>query len=82
MAIGRVEFVNGTAVVYDELGRKRTTKSCDRLVGYGPKGFVIKCNWAYRIHDPNGVIVRQNISERVFLQEQWNLHDDYLQVRC
>ena len=54
MAMGRVEFRNGVAVVYDELGRKRTEKHCDQLVGYGLKGFVIKVNWSYRAHDPNG----------------------------
>lgn len=42
MAMGRVEFRNGRAIAYDELGRKRTEKQCDKLVGYGPKGFVIK----------------------------------------
>ena len=63
MAMGRVEFRNGVAVVYDELGRKRTEKHCDQLVGYGPKGFVIKVNWAYSAHDPNGVFIEQGGSE-------------------
>lgn len=42
MAMGRVEFANGIAIVYDHIGRRRTTKACDRLIGYGPDGFVIK----------------------------------------
>jgi len=82
MAMGRVEFSNGIASVYDELGRRRTTKPCEKLVGYGPKGFVIKYHGFYHVHDPNGVIVRQNIVERVFLQDQFKMHDDYLQIRC
>lgn len=82
MAMGRVEFHNGIAIVYDELGRKRTEKHCDRLVGYGPKGFVIKVNWSYRAHDPNGVIVEQGIPERVFLdKKQWEWHDSFLRIR-
>lgn len=82
MAMGRVEFANGVASVYDEFGRRRTTKSCDRLVGYGPKGFVIKQRGVYFVHDPQGVVIRQNIVERVFQQEQFKWHNDYLQVRC
>ena len=82
MAMGRVEFRNGRAIAYDELGRKRTEKVCDKLVGYGPKGFVIKVNWAYRAHDPNGVIIEQSIPERVFLEKkQWEWHDSFLRVR-
>ena len=82
MAMGRVEFRDGRAIAYDELGRKRTEKICDKLVGYGPKGFVIKVNWAYSAHDPNGVIIEQGISERVFLdKKQWDWHDSYLRIR-
>jgi len=54
MAMGRVEFANGIASVYDELGRRRTTKPCERLIGYGPKGFVIKYHGFYHVHDPIG----------------------------
>lgn len=82
MAMGRVEFANGVASVYDELGRRRTTKPCERLIGYGQKGFVIRQHGFYNVHDPQGVIIKQNIVERVFLQEQFKWHDDYLQVRC
>ena len=94
MAMGRVEFANGVASVYDELGRRRTVKHCDKLIGYGPKGFVIKLigygpkgfvikhNGFYFVHDPQGVIIRQHVVEREFLQEQFNWHNDYLQVRC
>ena len=82
MAMGRVEFANGVASVYDELGRRRTVKHCDKLIGYGPKGFVIKYNGFYFVHDPQGVIIRQHIVEREFLQEQFNWHNDYLQIRC
>ena len=82
MAMGRVEFANGGASVYDELGRRRTVKHCDKLIGYGPKGFVIKYHGFYFVHDPQGVIIRRNIVEREFLQEQFNWHNDYLQVRC
>ena len=82
MAMGRVEFRDGRAIAYDELGRKRTEKICDKLVGYGPKGFVIKVNWAYSAHDPNGVIIEQGIPERVFLdKKQWDWHDSFLRVR-
>ena len=82
MAMGRVEFANGVASVYDELGRRRTVKHCDKLIGYGPKGFVIKYHGFYFVHDPQGVIIRQHVVEREFLQEQFNWHNDYLQVRC
>lgn len=82
MAMGRVEFVNGVANVYDERGFRITQKQCDKLIGYGPKGFIVKCNWAYRIFNEFGVIVKSAISEQAFLREQFNLHDDYLQVRC
>ena len=47
MAMGRVEFANGVASVYDELGRRRTVKHCDKLIGYGPRGFVIKYHGFY-----------------------------------
>ena len=82
MAMGRVEFANGVASVYDELGRRRTVKQCDKLIGYGPKGFVIKHHGFYFVHDPQGMIIRQNICEREFLQEQFNWHNDYLQISC
>ena len=82
MAMGRVEFANGVASVYDELGRRRTVKHCDKLIGYGPKGFVIKYHGFYFVHDPQGVIIRQHVVEREFLQEQFNWHNDYLQIRC
>ena len=82
MAMGRVEFANGVASVYDELGRRRTVKHCDKLIGYGPKGFVIKYHGFYFVHDPQGVIIKQHIVEREFLQEQFNWHNDYLQIRC
>ena len=82
MAMGRVEFANGVASMYDELGRRRTVKHCDKLVGYGPKGFVIKANWAYSAHDPNGVFIEQGIPERVFLEKkQWEWHDSFLRIR-
>ena len=61
MAMGRVEFANWVASVYDELGRRRTVKHCDKLIGYGPKGFVIKYHGFYFVHDPQGVIIWQNI---------------------
>ena len=62
MAMGRVEFRDGRAIAYDELGRKRAEKQCNKLVGCGPKGFVIKVNWAYSAHDPNGVFIEQALS--------------------
>lgn len=82
MAMGRVEFSNGVATAFDEFGRKRTTKQCERLIGYGPKGFVVKQHGYYYVYNPQGVIVKQNVVERIFLQEQFKWHDDYLQIRC
>lgn len=83
MPIGRVEFVNGTAIVYDHVGRKRTTKACERLIGYGPEGFVVKRNGFYHAHTPEGVLVHQNVPERLFLEtKQWEWHDSFLRVRA
>lgn len=83
MAMGHVEFVNGIAVVYDELGRKRTTKSCEKLVGYGPAGFIIKRYGFYIALSPEGVIREQGISERMFYdKKQWEWHDSFLQIRA
>lgn len=81
MAMGRVEYANGTAIVYDHIGRRRTTKSCDRLVGYGPDGFVIKRNGFYYAHNQDGVLVHQNVPERIFFEsKQWEWHDSFLRV--
>lgn len=82
MAIGRVEFSNGNAAVYDELGRKRTTKACEKLIGYGPAGFVIKRGGFYFALNPEGVVKEQGITERVFLEtKQWEWHDYFLRIR-
>ena len=82
MALGRVEFVNGMAIVYDHIGRKRTTKACEKLMDYGPDGFVIRRHGFYFAHNPEGVLVHQNMPERIFLetkQREW--HDSFLRVR-
>jgi hypothetical protein len=36
--VGRAEYKNGYADVYDTRGVLLTRQSCDRLVGYGPEG--------------------------------------------
>ena len=81
MAMGRVEFANGVASVYDHVGRKRTTKSCDRLIGYGPQGFVVMHNGFYYAYTPEGTLVHQNVLERIFCEnKQWEWHDSFLRV--
>ena len=39
--VARVEYVNGCADAYDARGVMLTRQRCDRLVGYGPEGFVV-----------------------------------------
>ena len=39
--VGRAEYKNGYADVCDARGVLLTRQSCDRLVGYGPEGFVV-----------------------------------------
>ena len=47
----RAEYKNGYADVYDARGVLLVHMNCDRLVGYGPEGFVVmrgNCYWAHR----------------------------------
>ena len=39
--VARVEYANGYADAYDARGVMLTRQRCDRLVGYGPEGFVV-----------------------------------------
>lgn len=80
MTISRAEFSNGYAAVYNEFGKKIRAFPCTELVGYGPKGIVVKRGTLYVVV---GLDCRQRIVTAFeFAKEQWPLHDDYLQVRC
>ena len=54
--------------------------ACRSLIGYGPKGVVVNLGSMIAVvgHDCS----RQMMPQFIFNQKQWELHDDYLQVRC
>ncbi len=80
--VGRAEYKNGYADVYDTRGVLLTRQSCDRLVGYGPEGFVVmrgNCYWAHRA---NGTNVPPPMTSYNFEQRKWEMHDTFLRVMC
>ena len=52
--VGMAEYKNGYADVCDARGVLLTRQSCDRLVGYGPEGFVVMRGNCYWVHNANG----------------------------
>ncbi len=80
MTISRVDFANGYASVYNEFGKKVRAIPCTGLVGYGPKGAVVKRGTLYAVVDLN--CCQRMLTVPQFAKEQWTLHDDYLQMRC
>ena len=55
--VARVDYVNGCADAYDARGVMLTRQRCDKLVGYGPEGFVVMRGNCYWVHRANGLTV-------------------------
>lgn len=81
MTISRVLFENGRADVYDAWDRKVRSIACSGLVGYGQKGLVVKTGSFFEAIDVD-TMRRQRMVGFEFEKKKWELHDDYLQVRC
>ena len=81
MDIKRVEYTHGRADVYDAWDRKVRSIACSGLVGYGQKGLVVKTGSFYEAIDVD-TMRRQRMVGFEFEKKKWELHDDYLQVRC
>ena len=80
MTVSKADFANGYANMYNEYGKKIHSFPCNGLVGYGPKGIVVMRNTMLVVIDTN---CRQRIIPQFQLsKDQWQLHDDFLQVRC
>ena len=80
--VARAEYRNGYADVYDARGVLLVHMRCDRLVGYGPEGFVVmrgNCYWAHRANGTNAMppMIPYN-----FEQKKWEMHDTFLRVMC
>ena len=81
MDIKRVEFVCGRADVYDAWDRKVRSIACSGLVGYGRKGLVVKTGSFFEAINVD-TMRRQRMASFEFEKKKWELHDDYLQVKC
>lgn len=80
MTISRADFTNGYANMYNEYGKKIHSFPCSGLIGYGPKGIVVKRGTLIAVIDSD---CRQRLMPQFqFAKEQWQLHDDFMQVRC
>ena len=80
MTLSRADFANGYANMYNEFGKKIHSFPCSRLVGYGPNGIVVERSTLIVVIDTN---CRQRVMPQFqFSKEQWQLHDDFMQVRC
>lgn len=81
MTVSRVEYKAGHANLYNEIGQNVRSFPCLSIIGYGPKGVVTNINGGLvRIYDVN--CRQETMSKVVFEKRKWELHDDYLQVRC
>lgn len=81
MDIKRVEYAHSRADVYDAWDRKVRSIACSGLVGYGRKGLVVKTGSFFEAIDVD-TMRRQRMVGFEFEKKKWELHDDYLQVRC
>ena len=80
MTISSADFTDGYANMYNEYGKKIHSFPCSRLVGYGPKGIVVERSTLIVVIDTN---CRQRVIPQFqFAKEQWQLHDDFMQIRC
>ena len=52
--VARVEYVNGYADAYDARGVILSRQRCDKLIGYGPEGYVVMRGNCYWVHKANG----------------------------
>ena len=82
LGLSRVEYVNGYVEAYDARGVLLTRQRCDKLVGYGPKGFVVMRGNCYWVHKASGQRPMPPMIPYGFAKSQWDMHDTYLQVRC
>ena len=80
MEIKTVTYSRGRADVYDARDRKVRSIACSGLVGYGPKGLVVKTGSFFETIDV-GTMRRQRMVGIEFEKKKWELHDDYLQIR-
>lgn len=81
MTIKRVEYSHGRADVYDAWDRKVRSIACSGLVGYGRKGLVERTGCFYEAIDVD-TMRRQRMVGFEFEKKKYDLHDDYLQIRC
>ena len=80
--VARVEYANGYADAYDARGVMLTRQRCDRLVGYGPEGFVVMRGNCYWVHKANGCNAMPPMIPYNFEKKKWGMHDSYLRIMC
>ena len=80
--VARVEYANGYADAYDARGVMLSRQRCDRLVGYGPEGFVAMRGNCYWVHKANGCNAMPPMIPYNFEKKKWDMHDSYLCVSC
>ena len=80
--VARVECVNGCADAYDARGVMLTRQRCDRLVGYGPEGFVVMRGNCYWVQKANGCNAMPPMIPYNFEKKKWDMHDSYLRIMC
>lgn len=80
--LANVKYVNGYVDAYDTFGIMLTHQRCDKLVGYGPEGFVVMRNNCYCVHKSNGVLAQPPMLAFQFEKKKWDMHDSYLRVMC
>ena len=55
---------------------------CDKLVGYGPEGYVVMRGNCYWVRKANGCNVLPPMITFNFEKKKWEMHDSYLRVMC
>ena len=81
-SISRVEYVNGHADAYNERDMLLARIRCERLVGWGPDGFVVMLNGCYYVHRSNGGSAIPPMIPAIFENRKWEFHDSYLRIMC
>ena len=80
--VARVEYVNGCADACDARGVMLTHQRCDKLVDYGPEGFVVMRGNCYWVHRANGLTVPPPLTSYNFEKKKWDMHDSFLRIMC
>lgn len=80
--VANAEYKDGYVDAYDERGVMLVHTRCDKLVGYGPSGFVAMRGNCYWIHNANGTNAMSPMTPCDFGKKKWEMHDTFLRIMC